>query len=158
MKRPDRLRCPLPSWQVRFLGCVAIFMGLWFLSSIVVSWLSYKSVVLKPEPLGLSQLVQIAGVLLYLVCGVGLLRYRNWARYLFIALMVWLLPYICKCYIVFAYRLLHGGVFVWWYEILASLVLATGVLPFYAIWTLTRSNVKKLFISDKGRTENRGRK
>ena len=138
---------PDPPGPVRFLGWAAIVMGVWFLFSSVVFGLIFKPSVIEPPVVPIRDWIfGLGGATFYFLCGVGLLALRNWARYGFIVLMAWLLPYICKSYIAFAYRLLHGGVFVRWYEVLASLVLAAGILPFYAIWLLTRFHIRKAFI------------
>ena len=145
MRRPNCLRYLAPASQVRVVGSIAISMGCWFLLSMVVSLVSYKSVALPAERIGWFRLLQITGIALYFICGVGLMRYRNWARYLFIALTLWSVPYTGKCYFIFAYRLRYGGVAFWWYEVLGFLVAIAQLFPFWALWILTRPQVKNLF-------------
>lgn len=141
------IQSPLP---VRLLGWIAIVMGVWFLFSTVISRLIFKQSVIEPTPtISLSVLASgLGGFVLYILCGIGLLKLRNWARYGFIALMAWLLPYACTSWFVFVYRLLQpGGVLTWHIEIVnALLFLPLIVLPFYVFWVLTRPGVKDLFV------------
>src|SRR3989338_3106217 len=90
-------------WSVRLFGGAAILMGIWFIISHFVSWLVFE------QPMSLSlRCFQLAGALLHVICGIGLITRRHWARYLFIGLMLWHVPTLYKTTIAYAFRMMRG--------------------------------------------------
>jgi hypothetical protein len=131
---------PSSLWQLRVLAVVAIFLGIKFLLPEVMPW-----VLAQPQQFEWSQIIRISGAVLYFVCGIGLLALRNWARYVLIGLMAWLVPYVCMTFVAYIDRLLRGATVLWHFELLAFLIVATGLFPFSALWILTRPDIVELF-------------
>ena len=128
-------------WRIRLLGIAIVVIGLWFLIAHTISWIVYG------QQLGLaSRFFQIGGGVLHIGCGIGLLKRRNWARYLFIVLMIRMLPYILQTSIAYAVRLYRGFAVAWFLEIPAFVILIVAwTLTVFGIWTLTRPAVRQHF-------------
>jgi len=146
MTGSDTLEQSRPPWRILLLGIAIIVMGLWFLVAHIISWVVYE------QHLDLaSRFFQIGGGLLHIGCGVGLLKWQNWARYLFIILMIRILPHILQTSIAYADRLLRGATVAWFFEVPTFLVLAAAwVLILYGPWVLTRPKIKGAFSAREG--------
>ena len=128
--------------SIRLIGIAIVVMGLWFLIAHTISWIVYE------QQLNLlSRSYQILGGVLHVACGIGLLKRHKWARFLSIALMIRLLPYTYKSWFAFVYRLLHGGGFTWYVDLISGLLLLPLiVVPIYTLWVLTRPGAGAIFI------------
>ena len=125
---------------ITWCGRFAFLLGLWFLLFNFLSQLRHPISVW-------TRMIHIGGAFLYLVCGLGLLYLKPWARYLFIILMFTLTINAGKNIYIYIYRLLQpSGVIFWPFEILGALILfASFVVPSLAIGFFLTKKIKLHF-------------
>jgi len=126
---------------IRLLGIIAIIMGIWFVVHYSISYIYFD----KKLSIYYS-IYQPIGAILYIICGVGILRVKNWARYVFIGLMVY---YFCRVITVtqlYVNRLMQKRIIGWIPEIfIAAVVLISLIFPIISVWFLNINKVKKCF-------------
>ena len=138
MIAPATNKQPVSLWPMRLIGGAVILMGVWFITAHFISWSVFQ------QQLSFwSRCLQVGGGFLHVVCGIGLLVRRNWARYLFVAFMLWHLPTLYKTTLTYAFRLMRGYVFLWYVEVMTFFFLIVAwTIMIYGSWIVTRPSVR----------------
>lgn len=118
----------------RFYGVVAIIMGVFFIYQNIMS-----NFILNSPASILWKIVLGAGAILYIICGIGILRHKKWAIVVFLLLMLYFLYTTLFAMYVFAYRISKGGITSIYLELLIFVWLLLSVsLPISTFWIFLR--------------------
>jgi len=126
---------------IRMYGIIILLLGSWFIFQ------NLYNVIFNKTGKIYIWAFYFFGAFLHILCGIGLLKLKNWARYIFMILMLYHLYRQINPVLVFLYRIQLGNVVGTLPEIFVGFfIILAVILPVLSIWFFSIEKVKSKFI------------